>query len=159
LSDDGDEDILKEPSEEENERDEVEEAHPRGKSVQTVVENVHPTLLRRGHVHREQRGGEVVEHSVESLGVSRHVQLDALHVIWTLVSTWNADRAHRVRNRQVLDRDVLGIRAWHDTVVVHPSKQLHAHDGIQCHEEREEDGYVLNLLRGTLDDLLDSVLG
>lgn len=53
LGDDGDEDVLDEPRQEEDERREVDERAPAGQRVHRSVHDERPSLLRRRLVHRE----------------------------------------------------------------------------------------------------------
>lgn len=66
--------------------------------------------------------------------------------IWTAVCIWYC---------QIIQRYTIRISIILDTMVSHVTKQLNSKKSIQTHEKEEEKGDIVNLLTGSLKDLVN----
>lgn len=64
----------------------------------------------------------------------------------------------RVGYFEIFDLDICRVCTISDAVLAQMSKQLNAQQTVERHEEEEEQRYVVDLLRGSLEDLVDSLL-
>lgn len=103
LCDDSNENVLHEPSQEEDHCAEVERSSPSGQRVNSTVHDEDPALLRRSLVDRKYTRGNVLKSVKADYVTGQKVHLHALHAIRTLVPRVRIGGAEGVRDGQRVD--------------------------------------------------------
>ena len=181
LRDHCNEHVLHHPGEEEDHGDKVEGGLPWVKRVSRPVHDVDPALLAGRLVHREHAGGKLSESREANLGARSVCQVHALEplstslavavlVVWVGIdpeiqrrnetSRCVVSPAIAVRDSEVIDGDILGtVHMLPNAVAVQIPKELNAKEAVENPEEDEEEGDIVDLLAGPLEDLVEAGLG